>query len=920
MGTVLKRGGLVLLLLALIPVVLGQILTQPNPGYFGQQIPGVSRVNHQPSNVRITISDSSNHEYVIDPQIIPMEIQNVTPSVYGSEMIFQNGHFPHEDLSAEADYYYTPADNKVYSLENKNIIVRGFANFCFGGVEGQYYATYTNFPLRDASGQIDTGFQNVVTIPAHTVNWDADPQKYCKNTCVAVNNSLEPQYNTNLVEVAYNSSVPFCCGDDINATKASPDGPDCGRIQNNFACLGLSLNPASLSFTFFDKDITNNQGNIQDVDCGNLDIVASPTTWYRCGSFNTGVSNANAMSNFQELSIQNIRNHGYACAQSNIYECKNATESFYWTSSGAKQKSVGNMVKNVSQNPVDREFYCTEKSTWASDLDGQFPEACRAAGFTWTGTMCCSEQADQDEYYNDPITGDPAQDPLWSTPGGCFDETFVPEGTSPLDQGSPIPSLIVNDGTFRGCNLQPGDPYLALQDQNINPQSSLVDNKAVCSLVQNSVTQEKLYCDINHEWKSILTIPYEPVGALDPNQVTGMHESFDPFAGTSNACCPTNDCWNGTSCIQNQAGSPARTLYNDKTCENGQWITAQRKFRWDLTLSGYCGNPAEECFKEISYNPQIPSCASRYVYTCEDGNCDYYCSYDAEWTTRTKILAAEMKKIMDTPPPQPSYELYCDTDMEAITNYLDYPLDAVFQNVPPGITPEQLLGAHCTVNGEADQPCVSSICVVKYNNNLAVGLTLNIEDIEDIAQSPLRLFGATQSVCTGARDQGGSRFNQCTPATKLWYNPALHAVVYVPAGTVTAEDVDALGQYIRDFIVSSIIDPFRIQIPALSRPEYEFIQNSPLIHAIYFAKRPPNVNVYTYYEGAKRFRYAMRSHIGVAYPNMDDQLMCRYLQNKDPSIICNPPNDYYVAYSDDSNENEVVTLFRNDMMAKLRVP
>lgn len=932
----LKRGVWIVVILLVIstlsaigqPIILfGQ---SPGEGEFAQRIPGNDRVNHGGSSFNISIIDSQGNSFTLTQAGLVFSIPTASP-YQGDNQSFLDP--PKFSLPFDACY---DLRKKPYSLENFDIVVENMTNFCSRGVEGPVNATYTNFPLKNGV-VIDTDFQNKVTLETHIVDWDADPQKYCKDTCVALNSNYEPEFESNIVEVGYNSSVSFCCGDDINTSLGEAD---CGRTQNNFACLGLDLEPSNLIFDLVDR--TSNAGNIQDIKCGDIDVVASDSTWLRCGNFDTRVSNTNADGNFQEFDTAIIQNHGFICEVTNdlIYECS-ASGTSYLTTIASRQKQLGESVKNVSGQNENLTYYCVEDDTWQHDLDGNYQEACEssAAGFTWTGTMCCSEQEDEDEYYNDPILNR-GQDP-YLTPGGCWNKEYIGEGSHPQEASADILEVFMVNGTFHGCNLNASNPYLDLTDNKTG--TGLIENENVCTLLDpdfgDAYGIRKTFCGVNGEWQRLSTLSYHPITELNLNATQEMNLSSSVELYPSNpseSCCPVGDCWNGSSCIQNQKGKPDRLLYQGKTCEDGSWVTAEKKFNWDLTAFGYCEEPQTQCYVESSFVASIPSCIDSLNYTCDQtGNCDFFCDAQGEWTTRTKYLATQLKKHADDRGVN-DYEMYCDTNIETITNHINYELSDVYGSgptgVPLGIFAETLLGNHCTVNDragnpQADQPCVSSICVLKENNGasveISIGLTLN-GDLNDVAESPLRLFGEQPVRCDAAAGTSSTGFVHCS-GSDLYYNPTIHSLIYTQANLREDHIVPDLDQFFATFVTRLIDEPYLISISSIpgTLGEYEFMQDASIFEILYFNHKPSS-DIYAYYEAPKQDGFDMKSHVVVNYPDLGDDLMCKYFTNLYDQVECNPPNDYYIFIEDEPilggsyDENILVTRFRNDVSAKLR--
>lgn len=91
-------------------------------------------------------------------------------------------------------------------------------------------------------------------------------------------------------------------------------------------------------------------------------------------------------------------------------------------------------------------LYCTQTSRLKSDLDIGEKAACDAARLTWTGSKCCSEDDDPNEFYNDP-------DPRSSAPtgtGATSDQVGSSTGGSGTGTGGTTTSGSASEGVSYG--------------------------------------------------------------------------------------------------------------------------------------------------------------------------------------------------------------------------------------------------------------------------------------------------------------------------------------------------------------------------------------------------------------------------------------------------------------------------------------
>ncbi len=104
----------------------------------------------------------------------------------------------------------------------------------------------------------------------------------------------------------------------------------------------------------------------------------------------------------------NVNGHGYLCTKDET------TGTATWIECGATKQNVGTAGQHVTpgtsvyvsggnnfpagyDNPTDRgAFYCADNNQWVNDI-AALPDpslqraACKASGFTWTGTKCCGD-------------------------------------------------------------------------------------------------------------------------------------------------------------------------------------------------------------------------------------------------------------------------------------------------------------------------------------------------------------------------------------------------------------------------------------------------------------------------------------------------------------------------------------------------
>ncbi len=188
-------------------------------------------------------------------------------------------------------------------------------------------------------------------------------------------------------------------------------------------------------------------------------------------------------------------------------------------------------------NPNDRQtgaqygskpLYCASDGTWTEDLDSKDKESCEAAGFKWTGSKCCSEADDLNEYYNDPAS---------NAIGACWDKGHIATGEFS------VPDRVISyRGKFTGCQLA-DSTFLTLKDSHTN--ALLVENSvAQCGAVLNNARAGGMPHAVCRGGKWEFT--EELLGTM--NKSIAWVGLVDPTKISITGCCAFDQCWNGTRC------------------------------------------------------------------------------------------------------------------------------------------------------------------------------------------------------------------------------------------------------------------------------------------------------------------------------------------------------------------------------------
>ncbi|MDP3765002.1 MAG: Hint domain-containing protein, partial [Nanoarchaeota archaeon] len=256
-----------------------------------------------------------------------------------------------------------------------------------------------------------------------------------------------------------------CCGDDTD---------DCGRISSGVLC-SIDANGESAQWL----PSVQNLGDIRYVGCTRIEYLSDGNTWHKC----EGTFWRRTVGNSEYICIGGGRESIVECCGDG--SCKSRVD--------GKRLSTGQSVSDSSKT-----YYCRSDRKFVTDLDvsvsqakdrtliGKNAATCERAGFKWTGTKCCSEDDDPNEYYND-IGGT----------GGCWDKkpvisiSFV-EGTDD--------SVVNYKGEFHGCAIDKtsfnknNDELLILTDRHTN--GPLITNHPYCF----NDPEKNFYCSFAEKW------------------------------------------------------------------------------------------------------------------------------------------------------------------------------------------------------------------------------------------------------------------------------------------------------------------------------------------------------------------------------------------------------------------------------------
>ena len=490
---------------------------------------------------------------------------------------------------------------------------------------------------------------------------------------------------------------------------------------------------------------------------------------------NGGKGNTNQGGNY--LSNPYEVDSGYLCSNGTIAECcgdSSCNSLVGGTAYGGVRKTTG-----ASFNLTNSIYYCADDLNWTTDLDIKSQNSCEKAGFTSTGSKCCSEADDPEEYYNDNVSG-------------CWNSSAVLSGNFPRNA-----SDVVNyNGTFYGCNLNAtnyiDDNQYLLNIGDTHTGDPLINNTGYC----HTLADGYYYCAYTEKW----TVGGEAQMKLSvvPWNETNTTNTTWREAG----CCGTDKCFNGTACIKTQINDTQNPGYKGQRCIDGEWSKARKVCTPDGDTCGYCPKN-NQCLVNLQGNFQDndnpngnPQCIADKQYIKDD-----YCE-GGNWTSRTKWIALQLLDLATI-----DYALFCG-DYEKVLNYLDYVVK----------------DAKIARNYASE---TNNYCVLVYSGGVVFGTSLNNESDAN------KFDDIVGESCSSVTQEDGL-YHPCSQSYRAWYNKKLKSAIYSKTNIQLSNSSGKFQQYLG----TPFADLIRTLSQKVTNPyDYSFINTTLKFRNVYVAEQ-----------------------------------------------------------------------------------
>ena len=711
----------------------------------------------------------------------------------------------------------------------------------------------------------------------------------------------------------------------------SDSGSDCGMLGLGDICFDTykheDAGPQGSGETHWQwMEAEGAQGGIIDLECLGKSAVSDGKNWHVCKYPNNlfhdeivsepTTSPQNNLIDFTETRL-NIADHHFLCyddgLRARIAECT-GEESPHSSISATYSPGDGTKLEtgeSIQTGGVT--YYCTTYSELQIDLDNIDNEdrdssgkSCTEAKYptgeplTWTGSLCCGEADDGEEYYND-LEGN----------GGCWKSQTIRKGTYVTEDGAEIEEVINYNGEFLGCAIAANAGYsgkgylLELKDKHTDDQ--LITDKERCTIVTNALG-DNAYCSYWGEWHK--------------TPETNLSASISPISGSS-SCCPVNQCWDGNSCTANQINDNSLDTFYGYRCYDGEWVEVELKEAWDKEEVGFCPR-ADQCLVTMAGSSDSNDDPDKFYTMANKPICvadgdyflDKYCE-NGKWTSRTKQIASAMIN-MATEKSIKKYTLYCDDYNMTLPEY------------------KNILPENCNRVGY-QVPCINNVCILSYEDKVIIGTSYNVPiDSDNLVSDPIAKLCKDAKVSENATPSG--KFVSCD-SRKVWYNHDIESIIFNKDSLV---DVSLLNNNWLNFfsplfkgVMDAMLDliigwgPKTMLHGEVSAIPVDFINNMQDFDKIYITHAGGKHIIATYGKAIDYTIYSDSANtrptnfIALTYEGFEITDICQYVEkykeiyqtNPGETVACNKTGNNYYIFS----RYEIGEDIWQDLTSKLRI-
>ncbi|MEA3514932.1 MAG: hypothetical protein U9R34_05625 [Nanoarchaeota archaeon] len=707
-------------------------------------------------------------------------------------------------------------------------------------------------------------------------------------------------------------------------------GYDCSMVDSGDVCFDTyesqDAGPFGSGETYWQWIMAQGaQGGIIDIECFGKSAVSDGNNWHVCKSPNSLIHDEavsepitipqDNLIDFTETRL-NIAEHHFLCyddgIRGRIAECTgednpHSTISAIYSPGKGTRLETGESIQTGGVT-----YYCTTYSELQTDLDNidddrdPTGESCNEAKspagepLIWTGSLCCGEADDGEEYYNDPDGN-----------GGCWKSQTIRKGTYVTEDGAQIAEVINYNGEFLGCAIAEnarysGKGYL-LELKDLHNDTQLIKDKERCTIVTGALGSNA-YCSYWGEWKEITE--------------TNLSASISPISGSS-SCCPVDECWDGTNCVANQISDSTLDTFYGYRCYDGEWVEVELKEAWDKEEVGFCQR-ADQCLVTMAGSSGSNDNPDKFYTDTDKPICvadgdsflDRYCE-DGEWTSRTKQIAQAMIN-MATEKSIKKYTLYCDDYDKTLPEY------------------KNILPENCNRDGY-QVPCINNVCILSYEDNVIIGTSYNVPiDSENLMSDPIA------NLCKDAKvseeDAPSGKFVSCDNR-KGWYNHDIESIIFNKDSLITVSlpnnnwlnFFSPLLKGVMDAMLDWIIGwgPKTMLYGEVSAIPVDFINNMQNFDKIYITHAGGKHLIaaygkaidYTIYSGSANT--CPTNFIALTYDGFETIDICQYVEkyneiyqtNPGETIACNKTGNNYYIFS----RYEIGEEIWQDLTSKLRI-